>query len=203
MPTAVTKKRSVAGRIEREYRLYRIVAGEVGETCKAVAYLGMGGMRPVEAVEASSVDEAVSLMKHVLEARLSTMRIDRRDGVPTSAEFRESLATLPTSMRESLRSLQLERLDPLSPANLGTLSLRTQLNIDTILEELRKLARKLGELLDVQPESPIAGRDALHLLAAIGGTNASGVPILTFHDEFREALATLPPERRATMAARR
>ncbi|MGB3898042.1 MAG: hypothetical protein WA973_05750 [Mesorhizobium sp.] len=203
--TATTeRKKPVAGRIEREYRLYRIVAGEVGEICKAVAYLGMGGIRPVEAVEASSVDEAIALMKEVLETRLSTMRLERRDGVPTVAEFRESLAALPTSMRENIRVLHIERLDPLSPSSaLATLSLRTQSNIETIVDELRKAARRLGDLLDVQPEDTVAGTDPLSLLAAVDGTDPVGVPIVRFHDEFREAIATLPPERPATMAGRR
>lgn len=203
--TATTKrKKPVAGRIEREYRLYRIVAGEVGDICKAVAYLGMGGIRPVEAVEASSVDEAVSLMKEVLEARLSTLRNERRDGVPTVAEFRESLAALPAAMRESLRALQIERVDPLSPSStLATLSLRTQSDIETIVEELRKAARRLDDLLDAQPQETVDGGDPLRLLAAVDGTDPVGVPILKFHDEFREAIATLPPERPAVMAGRR
>ncbi|MGF7007019.1 hypothetical protein [Aminobacter sp. BE322] len=203
--TATTeRKKPVEGRIEREYRLYRIVAGEVGEICKAVAYLGMGGIRPVEAVEASSVDEAIALMKEVLETRLSTMQLERRDGVPTAAEFRESLAALPASMRESIRVLHIERLDPLSPSSaLATLSLRTQSNIETIVDELRKAARRLGDLLGTQPEDTVAGTDPLSLLAAVDGTDPVGVPIVRFYDEFREAIATLPPERPAMMAGRR
>lgn len=196
-----TKKNVVAGRIEREYRLYRVVAGEVGKTCKAVAYLGMEGIPPVEAVEASSVDEAVSLMKDVLEARLATMRLERRDGVPSAAEFREVLAALPVTSREGLRGLHIERLDPLPKQSaLETLALRTQRDAAAILDELRKAAVRLADLLDAKPGG---STEPLDLIAVFEGADPKGMPNLRFHDGFREALATLPPERPTKMAGRR
>ena len=198
------RQKTVAGRIEREYRLYRIVAGDLGETCKAVAYLGMSGTGPVETVEAPSVDEAVSRMKDALEARLSRMRQERRDGIPTEAEFREGLAALPASVRAGIRGLHIERLDPLSPTSaLATLSLRMQTDVVTIVEELRKTARKLGDLMDEEPQGGGTEVDPLRLLGTVDGTDSEGVPSLRFHDAFRNALGALPNERPATMVGRR
>lgn len=202
--TALVKKNTVAGRVEREYRLYRIVAGEVGETCKAVAYLGMAGIRPVEAVEASSVDEAVSLMKDVLEARLATMRLERRDGIPSAAEYHEALAALPATTREGLRGLHIERLDPLAKeSSLATLSMRTQRDAAAIVDELRKAAGRLADLLDAKPAGQAGGTEPLDLIAAVKGTDPQDMPVFHFHDAFREAIASLPPERPAIMAGRR
>lgn len=202
--TALIKKNTVAGRVEREYRLYRIVAGEVGETCKAVAYLGMGGIRPVEAVEATSVDEAVSLMKDVLEARLATMRLKRRDGIPSAAEFHEALAALPAKTREELRGLHIERLDPLAKESaLATLSMRTQRDAAAIVDELRKAAGRLADLLDAKPAGQAGGTEPLDLIASVEAADPQGLPVFHFHDAFRKALVSLPPERPAMMVGRR
>jgi hypothetical protein len=204
--SASTRKKAVADRIEREYRLYRIVAGDLGEVCKAVAYLGMGGVRPVEAVEAASVDEAVSQMKTILGARLAAMREKRHEGVPTVTEFREAFAALPFGLRETIRNLQIERLNPLAPASaLATLARRTDSEIPLILDHLRKAGRKLADLLDIAL-APTAAQQPMNELTVLGkieGTDRGGFPILRFHDELREALATLPAERPATMAGRR
>ncbi|MBC7284331.1 hypothetical protein [Hoeflea sp.] len=201
--TPVQKKR-VADRIEREYRLYRIVAGDLGERCKAIAYLGMGNIAPVDPVEASSVDEAVAQMEAALEARLVEMRQDRRDGVPTVTEFREAIAALPAAIREDIRSLQIEKLDPQSPQPaLEAMSMRTQVQIVTILDRLRKAARKLADLLDAKPEGPAKDAEPLSLLGVIENTDAKTAPALAFHPEFGEALASLPPERQVAVVRRR
>lgn len=202
--SSVARKKPVADRVERDYRLYRIVAGDLGGLCKAVAYLRMGGSRPVESVEAASVDEALSMMEEVLAARLAAMRQERRDGVPTAAEFLDSLAALPASTREGIRSLQIERLDTRAPSPaLAILSLRTQTDPATIADDLRKAARKLGELLEAKPGKAAPGSDPLNLLAKVEGPDADGVLALIFHDEFCKALAALPPERATTMVGRR
>lgn len=198
------RKTLVAGRVEQEYQRYRIVAGKVGATCKAIAYLGMEGIGAVESVEASSVDEAVSLMKERLETRRSSMRLERTNGVPTAAEFRESLAALPASIREGIRVLQIERLDPFATSStLATLALRTRSDVHTIVEDLRKAARRLDELLGARAGETAAGSDPLCLLATVDGNDAAGVPVMRFHDQIREALAMLPAERPVTLVRRR
>lgn len=200
----LAQKKRVADRIEREYRLYRIVAGDLGDRCKAIAYLGMGDIAPVEPVEASSVDEAVSQMEAALEARLAEMRQERRDGVPTATEFREAIAALPAALREDVRNLQIDRLNPQSPQPvLEALSMRTQVQISTIVDRLRKAARKLADLLDAKPEGPAKDAEPLSLLGVIEETDAKTAPALTFHPEFGEALASLPPERQVAVVRRR
>jgi len=201
--TPIQKKR-VAHRVERDYRLYRIVAGDLGDRCKAIAYLGMGDIAPVEPVEAPSVDEAVALMEAALEARLGDMRRDRREGIPTAAEFHEAISALPATIREDIRSLQIERLDPQSSQPvLDALSRRTQVQGATIVDKLRKAARKLGDLLDARPDGAEKGADPLLLLATLEDADSKALPALTFHPEFGEALASLPPERQVAVVRRR
>ncbi len=209
MASAASKtssKQAISDRIEREYRLYRIVAGDLGKVCKAVAYLGMGGAPAIEAVEAASVDEAISSMEDILAARLNSMREQRRDGIPTAVEFREALAALPAGLRESVRSFQIERLDPTGQTSaLAVMALRAKSDIPSVLEDLRKAARKLAELLDVTIDSADGQEKMadLAMLATIDGTGDEDLPILGFHDELREALATLPAERPTNMIGRR
>lgn len=200
----IERKKRVADRVEREYRLYRIVAGDLGDRCKAIAYLGMGNIAPVEPVEASTVDDAVARMEAALEARLVDMRRERRDGVPTVVEFREAIAALPAAIREDIRSLNIDRLDSQLPLPvLEALSMRTQVAADTIVDRLRKAARKLADLLDAKPEGLDKEADPLRLLATIGDTDPEALPVLDFHPEFGEALASLPPERQVAVIRRR
>lgn len=205
--TAITpqKRTRVADRIERGYRLYRIVAGDLGDRCKAVAYLGFGSIAPIEPVEASNVEEAIALMEAALDARLLEMQRRRRGGIPTVAEFREAIAALPTPVREDIRSLQIERLDPLSSQSvLEALSRRMQVDVQTITDKLRKVARKLGELLDAKPEGIENASDPLLLLVCIvAETDLQAAPVPVFCPEFREAIATLPPERHVAVVRRR
>jgi len=206
MKTAATSARAkpVAGRVEQPYRLYRIIAGNLGGTCKAIAYLGIGGTPAVETVEAASVEDAVAQMKQMLDVRLAAMRQERRADVPTAAEFRESLAALPANVREGIRALNIDRLDPRSSGSaIAALSLRTKTDAATISNDLRKTARKLGELLEPEAAGGEQGSDPLGLLASMDVTDGAGVPAPRFHAEFIEALASLPPERTATTVSRR
>ena len=204
-PVAARNK-LVGERIEREFRLYRIVAGNLGATCKAVAYLGNGGARPVETVEAASIDDAVARLMEVLAARLAEMRASRVDGAPTAAEFQEALAALPVPLREKLRFYRIDALDRKATGSvLATLSMRTKTSPAAIIDDLRKIGRKLGELLDGAPTPGTAAAPATDL-AALASTETSdgdGFPVLKFHDTFYEALAQLPPERTAVMVGRR
>lgn len=204
-PVAARNK-LVGERIEREFRLYRIVAGNLGDTCKAVAYLGNGGARPVETVEAASIDDAVTRLMDVLAARLAEMRASRINGIPTAAEFQEALAALPAPLREKLRFYRIDALDRNATGSpLATLSMRTKTGPAAIVDDLRKIGRKLGELLDGAAAPGVAPTPATDL-AALAGTDTSdgdGLPLLKFHATFCEALAQLPPERTAVMVGRR
>lgn len=193
-----TKRASIIDRIEIEHGFYRIVAGNAGTVCKAVAYLGAAGIRPVEAVEGESVDTAVALIKDVLDSRLAELRQSRRDGVPTSVEFHEALAALAPKMRQTAVELLLDSTRLASvPLSMEDLSRRSKLDPAAALSELQKLGRKLAGLLDLDLQDPQVDKRFLPLLALarIENVDQVGMPLLVFHEELREAIRNLPPER--------
>jgi hypothetical protein len=193
-----TRQPSVSNRVEVEYALYRIIAGNVGEVCKAIAYLGMGGSRRVEAVEGESVDAAVSLIKEMLDRRLAELRRRRREGIPTSVEFHEAFAALPPKMWETVIELLSSpaRTVP-APVAMDDLSRHSNLDSATVMSELQKLGRKLAALLDFEPQHQKVDKRFLPLLvlASIEDMDEQGMPVLTFHEELRETIRNLPPQR--------
>jgi hypothetical protein len=196
--TIATRQPSVSNRVEVEHGLYRIIAGNVGEVCKAVAYLGMGGSRPVESAEGESVDTAVSLMKEVLDRRRAELRRSRRDGIPTSVEFLEAFAALPPKTWQTAIELLSgpTRAAP-APVTMDDLSRHSNLDSATVMGELQKLSRRFAALLDFEARDRTADKRFLPLLvlARIDDVDGQGMPVLTFHEELRQTIRDLPLQR--------
>lgn len=195
--SASIKHRPATDRVEMQHALYRIVAGKVRETCKAVAYLGSGGMRPVEAVEAESVDAAIVLMKDVLDDRVAELRSARRDGIPTSVEFREALLAASVQSRDFAASLlPAAAVGESRPVTMGEMSRRTAFDAVSTERELLKLGRELTALLGFTAEAEGLGKRHVPLLAlgAIEDFDPHGQPVIRFHDGLRQAIVDLPAE---------
>lgn len=196
--TIATRQPSVSNRVEVEHGLYRIIAGNVGDMCKAVAYLGMGGSRPIEAAEGESVNAAVSLVKEVLDRRRAELRQSRRDGIPTSVEFLEAFAALPPKMwQTAIELLSGPTGAAPAPVTMDDLSRHSNLDSATLMNELRRLGRKLAALLDFEARDEIADKRFLPLLvlARIEDLDKQGIPVLIFHEELRQTVRDLPSQR--------
>jgi hypothetical protein len=96
------RDRSTAERIDIDHHHYRIVAGQREGKCQAIACVGP---YKVDAVTAESVALAVDAMKCTLDERLSHLRRQRVNGLPTEQEYREGLAALKTVMPDGVIDL--------------------------------------------------------------------------------------------------
>lgn len=194
-----TKRRPATDRVELQHALYRIVAGKVRETCKAVAYLGSGGMRPVEAVEAESVDAAVALMKDVLDDRIAELRSTRLNGIPTIVEFHEALLAASVQSRDfAVNLLPSVTADESRPVTMEEIARRTALDAASAERELLKLGKELTALLGFAAKAEGASKRHIPLLVlgTIEDIDSQGQPVVRFHDGLRQAIAEMPAEPR-------
>lgn len=193
--SASTKRRPATDRVELQHALYRIVAGRVADTCKAVAYLGSGGVRPVEAVEAESVDAAVTLMKDVLDDRVAELRSARQDGIPAIVEFREALLAASVQSRAfAMNLLPAVTVGESRPMTMEEMSQRTASDGASTERELLKLGRELTALLGFTTQAEGLGKRhvALLVLGTIEDFDPHGQPVVRFHDGLGQAIADLP-----------
>ena len=192
------KKSLVSDRVEIEHGPYRIIAGDVGEICKAVAYLGMGGMQPIEAAEGATVDAAVAAMIEVLDAHMAELQRQRRDGIPGSGEYLCALAMLPSKMQEFATCLTVVAARPAGYSmTLSDLEQELRSASDDVLADLQRLGRKLGAFLEYEPDIGTVGKSLGPFLAfsRIDSAGADDTARITFHPEFCQALIELPKRR--------
>lgn len=157
------------------------------------------GMRPVEAVEAESVDAAVALMKDVLDDRLAELRGARRDGIPTIVEFREALLAASVQSRNfAVALLPSVMAGESRPLTMEEIARRAALDAASSERELLKFGKELTALLDFTAKAE--GLDKRHVPVLVLGTidefDQHGQPVVRFHDGLRQAIADLSVERR-------
>ncbi|MFN7025295.1 MAG: hypothetical protein ACK4QP_12415 [Pseudorhizobium sp.] len=202
------RKSVISGRVEVEHGPYRIIAGDVGEICKAVAYLGMGGMQPIEAVEGATVEAAVAAMIEVLDAHLAELHRQRRDGVPGSGEYLCALAMLPSKMQTFATSMTAVAARPAGYSlTLSELEQELRSASPDVLGELQRLGRKLGAFLEYEPDWGSVGKGLAPFLtfSKIESAGNDDAIRITFHPEFCQALMDLPKRRapKVSIAGRR
>lgn len=137
-------------RIDIEYGLYRIIAGEQANSFKAIAYVGM---RKVAETSGESSDAAINSMKALLDVRTAKRKQERSEDVPTSAEFRDALEALRPSMPQQLIDILCAhgRL-PGDTATMLQLAKMCSAWTPAVMEvEYARLGRKLSRLLGFWP----------------------------------------------------
>lgn len=192
------RKSLISDRVEIGHGPYRIIAGDVGGICKAVAYLGMGGMQPIEAVEGATVDSAVAAMIEVLDAHMTELQRQRRDGIPGSGEYLCALAMLPTKMQDFATALTAVAARPAGYSmTLSELEQELRSASADVLAELQRLGRKLSAFLGYEPDSGTVGKGLGPLLTFSKVDSAEGddTARITFHPEFCQALMDFPKRR--------
>lgn len=191
MATKRKRDRPSAPRIDTYHFLYRIIAGQRESKCQAIAYVGR---QKLDAIAGETVALAVEAMKQSLDERLSHLRRQRVDGVPSEAEYREGLLALTAVMQDDvLVLLRLHRLRPAARASLNELARASGQNEGRIAECYARLGRRLGDLLQYSPHTE--GRHSalapMATFAFLEPHSRNGSAVLRLRPEVVEALQLL------------
>jgi hypothetical protein len=143
-------RKNQAQRIDIKHGLYRIIAGQQGKSFKAIAYVGM---RKVAETSEENADKAIESLKALLDAKTAKRKEERKQEVPSSAEFQDALEALRASMPRNLMNILLthRRL----PDNTGTMLQLARISsawTPTVMGvEYARLGRKISRLLGFSP----------------------------------------------------
>lgn len=156
MVSKTGRKKLVEGRIDTSYHRYRIVGGEQGGECHAIAYLGR---RKVYATTGETVAAAVASLERMLDEHIERLARERADGVPSAVEYREALLALDAVVPEETMGIMAEhsRL-PGGVATIGDLARRSDRDEKTMMTDYARVGRKLGALLAFTPRQEGLGR---------------------------------------------
>lgn len=161
-PAPVPSAAAVADRTIVEHGAYQIIAGRRQGECAAVGYLGN---KRIATATGDSVDAAVSAVSQALDVRVSGLRAERLDGVPTEAEYREALGGLYRGLPSRMKAmLETHCRMPGAATALSDLARRFGVSENTVKLGYGKLARGLSGVLDFAPVDDSIERRLLPLL---------------------------------------
>ncbi len=188
-------------RKDLKYRRYRILAAQVGGTCRAIAY---AGNRKIAAIEGETQEAAVDALKIVLDTRDRDQFRARRDGVPTAEEYREAFQAIAQSITKAQLAMLKAHYHATADRNLANVPDRTlgteelalaagYPNHTTVNLQYGKLGRRLAEYLNYSPpNSELRGDEVWTLTLATGQKFAgAGLWIWTMRPEVADALRDL------------
>lgn len=136
-------------RIDTRYGLYRIIAGQHVQECRAIAYLGD---RQRFIISASNVDEAVREVQRLIDERTARASENRDAGVPCMEEFLDALETIRKDLSPQLiKALRLHCNRREYKATFAELARLVNLSVASVEAEYARLGTQVGTLLTFRP----------------------------------------------------